>query len=335
MFARLASPFVFGSFVAGYPVDCNITDDVFGQMQIWVPNCQGTGCFANGIDQECAWHVHDLDKCRSLHGTVCDETDAARQAQHASGIPTASGKYDVEGYACGGTSTGIWYPTTGGPYPLVIYLHGSDGGDDGRSSQYASVAATGLVVVAPLTGGYPGSCSSEIEWEDAPTVWSASKKGGSSLSPGLSMVDWTKTGIWGYSMGAKATPEASIDSKTMDVGAVVCSHDARNSTVVGVPALYITGTNDDMSSPAKVMLEQFQEDSDNTKIFANLQGGEHTWPITRGTMNPWIAKFFLCELGGSATDCAAVYGSASDSGSLCAANDYAQCTVVQPSAVSV
>lgn len=331
MMARLSSPLVLASVVVGFPVDCNNTDDLNGQMHVWVPDCQGAGCFANGIDQECAWHVHDMAKCRAIYGDDCDATDVARQSQHVSASPVTKGSYNVDGYVCGGTTTDIWYPSTGGPYPIVIYLHGSGGGDDGRSSQFASIASTGLVVVAPITGAYP-ACSSEIEYEDAVKVWTTSKSGGSKLSPGLAMVDWSKTGIWGYSMGAKTTPEASIQN-VMGVGAVVCSHDARNSTVLGVPALYITGTKDDMSSPPSVLLEQFKEDSDDRKIFANLQGGEHTWPMTRGTMNPWVAKFFGCELGGSSVDCASVYGSGS--GSLCAANDYAQCTLVQPSAVVV
>jgi hypothetical protein len=182
----------------------------------------------------------------------------------------------------------------------------------------------------PKTGGYPGSCSSATEYEDAVTAWTASKAGGSSLSPGLASVDWSKTGIWGYSMGGKTTPEASIQA--IDVGAAVCSHDARNSTDLTVPAFYITGTKDDMSSPPAVLLEQFQEDTQSQyKIFANLQGGEHTWPITKGTMNPWIVKFFACHLSDSSVDCDDVYGSGP--GSLCAANDYAQCTLVQPSLV--
>jgi len=304
-----------------------------GQMQVWVPDCPGAGCFANGIDQECAWHVHDMERCRSIYGDDCDATDTARKAQQVTAMPVSSGNYNVDGYVCLGTKTDIWYPSTGGPYPFVIYLHGSGGGDDGRSSQFASVASTGLVVVAPVTGGYPGgNCSSKTEWEDAVTAWTSSKSGGSNLSPGLAKVDWSKTGIWGYSMGGKTTPEASIQ-QPMGASAVVCSHDARNSTVLGVPALYITGTEDDMSSPPSVMLQQFDEDSDSRKIFANLQGGEHTWPITRGTMNPWIAKFFGCELSGRSSDCDSVYGSGS--GTLCAANNYAQCNVVQPSAIAV
>jgi len=316
------------SVVSGFPIDCNITDDLDGQMQVWVPDCQGTGCLANGLDMECAWHVHDMAKCRATHGDVCHETAAARKAQRVHGEPVSQGSYNVDGYVCGGTTTEIWYPGGAGPYPVLIYLHGEGGGDDDRGSQFASVAASGFVVVVPKTGGYPGSCDHDTEYEDAVTAWSASKSGGAGLSAGLAKVDWTKTGIWGYSMGGKATPEASAQS-VMGVGAAVCSHDARKSDELTVPALYITGTEDDMSSPPAVMSTEFDEALSTRKVLANLQGGEHTWPITRGTMTPWIAKFFACALSSESDDCNAVYGSGP--GSLCAANNYANCTVVQPS----
>lgn len=316
----------------GAPADCNITSDFNGQTQIWVPQCQGIGCYANGIDRECAWHVHNMAKCKSIQGDVCLETDAARKAQRAVGLAVTSGTFDVDGYVCGGTSTGIWYPSGEGVYPLIIYLHGSGGGDDGRDAGMASVAASGFVVIAPLTGGYPGSCGSTTEYHDAVIAWTASKAGGSMLSPGLAKVDWSKkTGIWGYSMGGKTTPKASV--QPINVGAIVCSHGARNSTEIAVPALFITGTRDTSSSPADVMLEQFQANPYPSKVFANLQNGQHTWPITKGIMNPWVAKFFACELSSSSDDCNLVYGSGPDS--LCEANRYAACTVVRPSLITV
>lgn len=60
---------------------CDIDDHV-GQRMIWVPSCEGTGCLADGVNQECAWCVYDLDKCQQIYGHVCRETKAAREAQN-------------------------------------------------------------------------------------------------------------------------------------------------------------------------------------------------------------------------------------------------------------
>lgn len=212
--------------------------------------------------------------------------------------------------------------------PIVVYLHGSS--VFGRTTAFEIAASYGLVVIKPVTGGYPGTCSSKTQWEEAVTALTTSQSGGTSLSPGLGKVDWSKQGVWGFSMGAKTTPTASVQ-KQLDVGAIVCSHGARNSDLVTVPSLYLTGTKDTSSSPPDVMLAQFDEDRAKYKIYANEQGGTHSW--TKGTLDPWVAKFFMCHLAGSDTDCAAVYGSGS--GSLCKATKFAQCTLVQPSSSAV
>jgi len=232
----------------------------------------------------------------------------------------------VKGYVCSGTQTDIFYPDGEGPFPVVVYLHGAS--VFGRKVAFQIAASYGLVVIKPVTGGYPdpGTCNSKTQWQEAVTALTKSQSGGTSLSPGLGKVDWSKQGVWGFSMGGKTTPTAAVQ-KQLNIGAMVPSHGARNSDKVTVPSMYLTGTKDTSSSPPDVMFEQFSENQAKYKIFANEQGGTHSW--TKGTLDPWVAKFFMCHLAGSETDCAAVYGSGS--GSLCKATKFAQCTLVQPS----
>jgi len=330
MVLRRAVVVVLAGVVAAHPLDCGLEEASSGQRQIWVPNCQGAGCNANGLDNECAWYVDDLQLCEASYNVSCEHVVAARKAQHVMSYPVSSDRYDVEGYVCGGSTTLIYHPSGDGPFPLIIYLHGSGGSVDGRESGLASVASSGFVVVAPRTGGYPGSCTSKTEYKDATRAWTASKSGGAALSPGLAKVDWSRTGIWGYSMGAKTTPDASVQ-EVMGVDAIVCSHGSRDSTNVTVPAMFVTGTRDDSSSPADVMFSQFEAAQSPFKVYSNIQNGTHTRPIEQGSMNPWVAKFFACHLSGRNTDCDAVYGSGL--GSLCAANDYAGCTFSQTSII--
>eukprot|EP00927_Polykrikos_kofoidii_P062127 TRINITY_DN56942_c0_g1_i1.p1 TRINITY_DN56942_c0_g1~~TRINITY_DN56942_c0_g1_i1.p1 ORF type:complete len:424 (+),score=62.33 TRINITY_DN56942_c0_g1_i1:85-1356(+) len=61
---------------------CN-TDDGVGQQMVRVNNCKGAGCFANGVDQNCAWCVYNMTGCEKIYGTICKDTHEARRAQKA------------------------------------------------------------------------------------------------------------------------------------------------------------------------------------------------------------------------------------------------------------
>lgn len=63
--------------------DCTAVEESSGQRQIMVPDCTGTGCKANGVDQDCAWCVYDLDMCMNAYGATCHETVSARESQNA------------------------------------------------------------------------------------------------------------------------------------------------------------------------------------------------------------------------------------------------------------
>lgn len=75
-----AATFVLSATLATALTDCNFVDE-FGQRQIWAPDCTGAGCLANDVDSECAWCVYDVAQCEKVHGNICEETKAARDAE--------------------------------------------------------------------------------------------------------------------------------------------------------------------------------------------------------------------------------------------------------------
>merc|ERR1712059_241344 len=61
-----------------------------GQKMIWVHDCHGTGCNANGLDADCAWCVYDMNACTQAYGATCSETDGAKAAQGFDGCSASS-----------------------------------------------------------------------------------------------------------------------------------------------------------------------------------------------------------------------------------------------------
>ena len=203
---RLVSAASFATSVAT-EINCTIDDAQGGRKQIWVPKCRGKGCFANDVDQSCAWCVYDLGSCLAAYGNVdCHEILAHRRAQNAGCIDVGRDAFEVPGYGCDGSETVIAYPKGDGPCPVVLYGHGMapNGAVDGRMEAMAHVAANGLLVLAPNTGGYDGrgrTCGSSSEWKDMILAVTASRDGGAALHPALATANWDHVGMWGYSMG--------------------------------------------------------------------------------------------------------------------------------------
>lgn len=76
--------FALGCFALTLPaaaLECNSVRTLSGQKQVWVPSCRGVGCRANGVDDDCAWCVYDLQSCKSFYGLACEDTVADRAAQ--------------------------------------------------------------------------------------------------------------------------------------------------------------------------------------------------------------------------------------------------------------
>jgi len=189
------------------------------------------------------------------------------------------------------------------------------------------VASTGLIVIAPDTHGSTlefEECSS-YEYKDMLLALSVARAGGSSLHVGLQRAVWTRTGVWGYSMGAKTTPMAANQSG-YNIHAALLMHGARNSDLLQIPSMFTTGTNDNLEGP-ETIYPQFEEVPSKPKIYLNLEGADHTEPSEGGRLNIWGGRFLACHLSQRSRQCHAIYGKGQ--GTLCSSNSFADCIVLR------
>jgi len=165
----------------------------------------------------------------------------------------------------------------------------------------------GIIVIAPYTNrDDPELCSSSTEYEDVLRALQISENN-PSLHKALPRINWDRIGVWGISMGGKTTPLAVAKSHDTRIQAMVCAYGARESGSVGnIPSMYITGTNDDSSSPASVMYQEFKSNPADRKVFLNLYQVGHVGNF----LDDWLAKFLACHVRTSDQEsCDAFYGS--------------------------
>jgi dienelactone hydrolase len=236
----------------------------------------------------------------------------------------SSGSFSVNGYQCGdqNPNTHIFYPKATGPFPIVTFGHGMGGDLDIGQAALETVAALGVIVVAPGTGGMDEECSS-FEWQDMLLALSTAKAGGAALHPELGKVDWSRTGVWGYSMGGKTAPTAASQSG-YNIQAMLAMHGARHAADVTVPSMFTTGSADTLEGPSTIEPE-FLEAPALPKIYLNLYGATHTEPISPGRLNVWGGRFLACHVADRTRQCDLIYGTGA--GTLCSSNDFVDCII--------
>lgn len=173
------------------------------------------------------------------------------------GVKTATFYVQEGAYVCPGTATQVFYPDAGGKFPVVIYAHGQGGGLEGCDNALRTAASHGLVVIAPMTGGFDGgTCSSANAHKDIFRAIKFAKRQGRKQLPVLrSQANWRKLAVWGYSMGGKAATRAASRAGKRGVRfqALVAAHGARQSRKVPkhTDTLYVTSSEDTSSPPAR------------------------------------------------------------------------------------
>jgi len=262
------------------------------------------------------------------------------------------GMIDIPTIKCfNSTRVNLFYPKGPGPFHAVVFSHGYDGGADTAQSWMHTLASMGLVVLVPWAHG---GCDSS-DWDhdhvefayDLLEVLNFSQVHHETLHPALAKVDWSATGIFGHSRGARMVPWAASlwPAATVNVKALVVSHGGfyyqdfgADTTVynVSVPAMFTAGTID-KRSPG--ILRYYGEYLGTDKVFVNLQGGHHSEPTDMDhrtkALNAFSAHFFVCQLAKSKEDCDYIYGD--DESSLCQAIPHPddQCLVATSSPVTV
>jgi hypothetical protein len=207
-----------------------------------------------------------------------------------------------------------------------VYGHGAWGAIDGCDSWLESVASLGLIVIAPFQDGDGATpCRSKFA-DDLLNALEGSRIGGAKLHPVFAKADWTKTGIFGHSKGAKYAPLAAHRGrKSHNVSAVVLSSDVpAHFHKVSLPIMVTAGTLDTMADFQEIQAWWEKIPSKN-KVFANLEGAYHMEVQEGMRMNILTGKFLSCEVTGNHDDCDVIYGSGANS--ICKVNDYHACFV--------
>ena len=152
----------------------------------------------------------------------------------------------------------------------------------------------------------------------------ASRHGGASLHPALATADWSRTGVFGHSMGGMSTPTAA-SARGYNITAMLASHGALFAGGVHVPAMFTTGSADTTVDPASVK-SAFDACPARPKVFAELVGAGHMEPRDGGRrLNLFDAHFLACHVSKRAESCTAIYSGGPLS--LCRANKYTSCEI--------
>jgi len=163
-------------------------------------------------------------------------------------------------------------------------------------------------------------------------------KAKTSLHPALKHVDWSRTGIFGHSMGGagaiSAAATAVKEPTKYNVKAVVVSHpyktDRSNETIgITIPALFATGTEDHRHNVQK----DFEACPGRPKVLAQVEGAKHMEPAHEGRLNPFTAHFLGCHVAGIQSSCEKVYGAGAQD--MCQANTMTTCQVVTSKVVII
>lgn len=243
-------------------------------------------------------------------------------------FPVAKGFFNVDGYRCASTEghdnlTAIFYPVGEGPFHVVVYAHGQWGELDELDSLLETVASMGLIVVAPFALGHHGDdegedCGNTFVYDMLLAI--RASRNGAALHPALGCADFSRTGLFGQSAGAKYLFLAAHRGGHLHIKALLASHDvAQHQYDLSIPAMFTTGTADDKKPPA--VIRAYFDAYPGPKVFANLVGGGHMEARKGKRMNRLDAQFLACHVAEHNASCEAIYGHAEDS--LCNANEYA------------
>lgn len=230
------------------------------------------------------------------------------------------GAYSIDGYLCGNsTQTVIFYPKGVGPFNVVVYGHGAWGGVDGCDAWLETIAGMGLIVIAPFAGQSIPTCGKNFA-KDMALALTASRDGGASLHPALSTADFSRTGFFGHSRGAKyALAVAAKHHKKLHIKAVLASHDVPNTFYenLTIPAMFSMGTRDKREQAVRSYFDRYMG---SVKVFADVSGAGHMEPQKGMHLNVFDGKFLSCHVSQNHDDCSVIYGQSPNS--LCRKNSY-------------
>ncbi len=191
--------------------------------------------------------------------------------------------------------TRIAYPTTGGPYPLLVMSHGFTGHPDEYTETVKAWAAEGFVVATPafpLTNWeVPGVRGNLNDFPNQPgdvsfVIDEVLAAGADPASPLHDVVDAEAIGVVGHSLGGAttwavsfhtATRDPRIDSVVVFAGLTLTIEGGELAFDSSLPLLVMHGDADDVPiDSSKAAYEQAMP----PKWFVTLHGADHRTAFT-------------------------------------------------------
>lgn len=119
--------------------------------------------------------------------------------------------------------TTLWYPSSGGPWPLVVFAHGYNTNPGAYATLCSYVASQGYVVAAPALPGsrndMPGTPTRDIPSQPldlSAVIDSVLSQSASATSFLFGRVDTSRVGAMGHSDGAIAVAALAMNTATVD-----------------------------------------------------------------------------------------------------------------------
>jgi dienelactone hydrolase len=186
--------------------------------------------------------------------------------------------------------TYIWAPSSGGPFPLVVFVHGYDIGPLDYQRFCSTLASSGYVVAAPSFPLEDPSRGFGLNRGDIPNEATDVSFVISSLlgAAAARMINPGQIAVIGHSDGADVALLVGYGPGHVDARVRAVVSDAPDPMTGGVqasnvPLLLIQGTADSVVpySSSGVVFDQIQSPVD----YVSLLGADHLPPIAGGT--PW------------------------------------------------
>jgi len=224
-------------------------------------------------------------------------------------------EYPIEGDPAAPPAPGGPAPAAGGPFPLVVFVHGFDVTPTTYAALTEAWARAGYVVASPAfpgeVGGQDGATEDDLPNEPADVrfVISAMTAAG---GPVRSAVDASRIAVAGHSDGGEVAAGVGLDRCCADprVRATIVMSGAElgipgggYAGVAHAPALVIQSDGDEVNDPANAV--QLYNDSPGQMWYLDLVGGRHLEPFL-GTDPHWAivpavtTDFLDLELKGGA-----------------------------------
>ncbi len=199
--------------------------------------------------------------------------------------------------------TDVWSPVGGGPYPLVVFVHGYDIGPSTYEQFCSTLAASGYVVAAP---SFPledparglGLDRTELPSEAADVSFVITSIEHGAFAP---RIEPSRIAVVGHSDGADVALMVGYEHGTVDprVRAVVAdAPDPITAPVVSTstPLLLVQGTADSVVpySSSQTVFTQVHAPVD----YLSLLGADHLGPIAGGTVWTPVLDAAVARLSG-------------------------------------